>query len=87
MNANQEHAAHWPSEVGRKPLDNITFESPNASVRPTYLGRTSHENPNPFPSSFSEDHRGDEDLACAGAIVLAMVCLLVFFCYLLTGAL
>lgn len=65
---------------------NITFESPNASVRPTYLGRTSHENPNPFPSSFSEDHRGDEDLACAGAIALAMLCLMLAFVYIIMGA-
>lgn len=30
--------------------------------------------------------RGDEDLTCAGAIVMAMLCLMLAFVYIITGA-
>jgi len=32
------------------------------------------------------DRRGDEDLTCAGAIVMAMLCLMLAFVYIITGA-
>jgi hypothetical protein len=47
----------------------------------------SHENPNPFPISFSYDHHGDEDLACAGVIVFASILLLLFILHLIVGVL
>lgn len=33
------------------------------------------------------DRRGDEDLTCAGLIVMALICFLLFFVTLITGGL